>query len=71
MPGLSGYEVARMVRQREGGDAVTLIALTGWGQERDKALALAAGFNHHFTKPIEPERISEILRGLAKDPQAI
>jgi PAS domain S-box-containing protein len=70
MPGLSGYEVARRVRQREGGGAVTLIALTGWGQERDKALALAAGFNHHFTKPIEPERINEILRGLAKDPPA-
>jgi PAS domain S-box-containing protein len=70
MPGLSGYEVARMIRQRDGGDAVTLIALTGWGQERDKALALAAGFNHHFTKPIEPERIHEILRELAKNPHA-
>ena len=66
MPGLSGYEVARMIRQRDDGDAVTLIALTGWGQERDKALAQAAGFNHHFTKPIEPERINEILRELTR-----
>ncbi|HEY4970537.1 MAG TPA: ATP-binding protein, partial [Steroidobacteraceae bacterium] len=63
MPGLNGYEVARMIRQCEGGDTIILIALTGWGQERDKARALAAGFNHHFTKPIEPERINEILRG--------
>ncbi len=65
MPGFNGYEVARRVREREAGDAVVLIALTGWGQERDREMALAAGFNHHFTKPIDPERIHEILRGLA------
>jgi PAS domain S-box-containing protein len=65
MPGFNGYEVARRVRQRESGDAVVLIALTGWGQERDKDMALAAGFNHHFTKPIDPERIHEILLGLS------
>jgi CheY-like chemotaxis protein len=41
---------------------VTLIAVTGWGQDRDKAQALAAGFNHHFTKPIEAERLCELLR---------
>ncbi|MHB8720713.1 MAG: PAS domain S-box protein [Steroidobacteraceae bacterium] len=64
MPGFNGYEVARLVRQREAGNAVVLIALTGWGQERDRERALAAGFDHHFTKPIDPERIHEILRGL-------
>ena len=41
---------------------MTLIALTGWGQDTDKAQALAAGFNHHFTKPVEPERLSELIR---------
>ncbi len=65
MPELSGYEVARCVRENVGGQAVTLIALTGWGQERDKQQALAAGFNLHFTKPVEPARISKILRSLA------
>jgi CheY-like chemotaxis protein len=62
MPGLDGYEVARQVRRRSLGRAVTLIAVTGWGQEADKARALAAGFNHHFTKPIEPEQLSLLLR---------
>jgi len=62
MPELNGYEVARQVRRGSLGRAVTLIALTGWGQDADKARALAAGFNHHFTKPVEPERISELLR---------
>jgi CheY-like chemotaxis protein len=62
MPKLSGYEVARQVRQGLLGRTVTLVAVTGWGQESDKARALAAGFNHHFTKPIETERLNELIR---------
>ena len=62
MPELSGYEVARRVRQGSLGRAVTLIAVTGWGQDRDKTQALAAGFNHHFTKPVETDRLRELLR---------
>ena len=62
MPELTGYEVARRVRKGSLGRAVTLIAVTGWGQNRDKALALAAGFNHHFTKPVETDRLRELLR---------
>jgi PAS domain S-box-containing protein len=62
MPKLSGYEVARQVRQGSLGRSVTLVAVTGWGQESDKARALAAGFNHHFTKPIETERLNELIR---------
>jgi CheY-like chemotaxis protein len=50
------------VRQGTLGRAVTLVAVTGWGQESDKARALAAGFNHHFTKPVEPERLLALLR---------
>jgi PAS domain S-box-containing protein len=61
MPKLSGYEVARRVRQSEQGRAVMLIAATGWGQTRDRAEALAAGFDHHFTKPIDMERLRELL----------
>ena len=44
---------------------ITLIAVTGWGQDSDKAQALAAGFNHHFTKPIEPGLIMALLRSEA------
>jgi PAS domain S-box-containing protein len=62
MPELNGYEVAQIARERALGTALVLVALTGWGQTRDKALALAAGFDHHFTKPVEPIRLTEILR---------
>jgi signal transduction histidine kinase len=61
MPGLSGYEVARRIRGKENGKPVTLIAVTGWGQEADKARATEAGFDHHFTKPVEPEALSALL----------
>jgi CheY-like chemotaxis protein len=61
MPGLSGYEVASRIRQREAGRRVKLIAVTGWGQEADKARASEAGFDHHFTKPVEPDALSALL----------
>jgi PAS domain S-box-containing protein len=62
MPELNGYEVAQRVRLSAHGQTMTLIAVTGWGQEADRALAKAAGFNLHFTKPIEPKRIFDLLR---------
>jgi PAS domain S-box-containing protein len=73
MPRLNGYEVARSVRQNDPGRAVVLIAATGWGQTRDKAEAVGAGFDHHFTKPIDPDRLRELLRSqtpAAEDPSA-
>ena len=62
MPGLNGYEVASRVRHGPLGRGITLIAVTGWGQDRDKAQARDAGFDHHFTKPVDPARLSELLR---------
>ncbi len=59
MPGLNGYEVARRIRAKA--QDVTLIAVTGWGQEADKARAAASGFDHHFTKPVEPGVLSALV----------
>jgi PAS domain S-box-containing protein len=67
MPRLNGYEVARRVRASDQGRGVILIAATGWGQSRDKAEALAAGFDHHFTKPIDTDRLLELLRSETSD----
>ncbi|MBC8025218.1 MAG: response regulator [Steroidobacteraceae bacterium] len=61
MPGLSGYEVAGRIRERDAGKSAMLIAVTGWGQQTDKARAARAGFDHHFTKPVEPESLSALL----------
>jgi CheY-like chemotaxis protein len=62
MPDLSGYEVARRIRATGGGGSVLLIAVTGWGQDDDKACASAAGFNHHLTKPIDCDDIDKLLK---------
>jgi PAS domain S-box-containing protein len=64
MPGLDGYDVARRMRAAGAPGELTLIAITGWGQASDKAAALRAGFDHHFTKPVEPEQLSALLRAL-------
>jgi CheY-like chemotaxis protein len=68
MPDISGYEVARQLRQTQGGQALTLIAVTGWGQERDKLRAREAGFDHHFTKPIDPNTLLELVSRVDSDP---
>ena len=66
MPGLSGYEVADRIRAEAWGRELMLIALTGWGQAQDKARALDAGFDHHVTKPVEPERLQTLLSSSRK-----
>ncbi len=63
MPELDGYEVARRVRLDTRIRNTLLIAVTGWGQENDKARAAAAGFDLHFTKPVEPQKLIELLGG--------
>jgi CheY-like chemotaxis protein len=67
MPDISGYEVARQLRKTPQGKSLTLIAVTGWGQERDKLRALEAGFNHHFTKPIDPNTLLELVSRMDPD----
>ena len=62
MPGLSGHEVARRIRDLRSEQPVTLIAVTGWGQKADKDRAAASGFDHHFTKPVEPTVLSALLQ---------
>jgi PAS domain S-box-containing protein len=61
LPDMNGYELARRVRQRPGGADLLLIAATGWGQEADKQLAFAAGFDHHLTKPIDFDKLRTLL----------
>jgi PAS domain S-box-containing protein len=61
LPGMSGYEVARKIRQQAAIDDVLLVALTGWGQEEDRRRSADAGFDHHMVKPLEPQRLKDVL----------
>ncbi len=62
MPGMDGYDAARMIRQQEGDRKVTLIALTGWGQSADKKRADQAGFDHHLVKPVDYDLLMKCLQ---------
>lgn len=65
MPKLDGYEVARRLRARKADGAFMLVALTGWGQAADKQRARDAGFDLHFTKPVDPDRLLALLENMA------
>lgn len=60
MPKLSGYEVARRIRDVRG-PGVLIVAITGWGQDEDRQRAREAGFDHHFTKPVDYAALLEVI----------
>jgi PAS domain S-box-containing protein len=64
MPGLDGYEVAHRVRQDPALRDLTLIALTGWGQEQDRRRTREAGFDHHLVKPVDLQVLKVLLTSL-------
>jgi CheY-like chemotaxis protein len=61
MPGLDGYEVARRMRQTAESRDLLLVAMTGWGQEEDRRRSVAAGFDHHLVKPVNPVALQNLL----------
>lgn len=64
LPGLNGYEVARQLREIPGLHNVLLIAMTGLGNPEVKRLSQEAGFNHHILKPVDPEKLDQLLLNL-------
>ena len=63
LPGMDGYAVARELRA-EHGDRLTLIALTGYGQEEDRRRTSEAGFDHHFVKPLDLHLLMRVVAAL-------
>jgi CheY-like chemotaxis protein len=61
MPGMDGYALARELRTRAAGRRLMLIAVTGWGQAEDRRRSADAGFDHHLTKPVDPQALAALL----------
>ena len=61
MPEMDGYEAARRIRATAWGQKMFLIALTGWGKDEDKEKAKAAGFDIHMVKPVDYDKLKEVL----------
>jgi two-component system CheB/CheR fusion protein len=65
LPEMSGYELARRLRELPGLETAQFVAITGYGREEDKRAAQEAGFNLHFTKPVDPIRLKRLLATLS------
>jgi CheY-like chemotaxis protein len=61
LPVMDGYELAARLRELPGLNGVRLFALTGYGQESDRQRTRNAGFDHHFTKPVDLDAIDAVL----------
>jgi signal transduction histidine kinase len=64
MPLLDGYEVARRIRVQPWGRQITLVALTGWGQDSDRRRSREAGFDTHLVKPLDMDKLMDLLERL-------
>jgi len=67
MPGMDGYQVARTLRRQFPDHRAALVALTGWGQAKDRRLSQEAGFDHHLVKPADISALQALLASLAGD----
>lgn len=66
LPGLDGYQVAKSLRENRGTADTRIVAVSGYGQKRDRERARAVGFDGYLVKPVQPERVREFL-GLAPE----
>jgi CheY-like chemotaxis protein len=67
MPRLSGYDLARSIREQQWGKQVLLVALSGWGRDDDQRRVREAGFNHHLVKPVDFDAILALLNDVARN----
>jgi PAS domain S-box-containing protein len=68
LPGMDGYDVARAMRRDPALKDLVLVALTGYGRAEDAARAMAAGFDYHLVKPVDLDRLGNLLSRLARPP---
>ena len=71
LPDMDGYQLARSIRAAPWGYSACLVAVTGWGQERDRRRAAEVGFDHHLTKPVPAEALDSLLRSLGTGPRGV
>jgi PAS domain S-box-containing protein len=67
LPGLNGYEVAKRIRRQAVLHSIVLVATTGYGQESDRQRSLEAGFDHHLVKPVDFDKLQQILAAVSKN----
>src|SRR5262249_25524469 len=66
LPGMSGFEVARRIRSNPRTRGIHLAALTGYGRDEDKEEARKAGFDRHFTKPVDVDAVWSLVESMTQ-----
>ncbi len=66
LPNMDGHEVCRRIRAEEWGEEILIIAVTGWGQARDRQLSSEAGFDHHLVKPVNLTELEQLVSEFAR-----
>jgi two-component system CheB/CheR fusion protein len=61
MPEMNGYELVQKLRATPGYETIPMVALTGYAMFNDRRKSLAAGFNAHVTKPIDPRALLDLI----------
>jgi PAS domain S-box-containing protein len=69
MPRMNGEAACRRIRERDWGEGMVLIALTGWGQEEDRLRTVDAGFDGHMVKPVDPAALMRLLAETRRPPR--
>jgi DNA-binding response OmpR family regulator len=67
LPGMHGYEVAQRLRRLPENENLIIVALTGYGQEQDRLRALEAGFDYHFVKPVDFNKLEALVNNPSRD----
>ena len=67
LPRLNGYDACRVIREQSWGTNIVLVAVTGWGDEDDIRRSREAGFDGHLVKPVELDKLMELLSSVALD----
>ena len=67
LPGIDGVEVCKRLKALELENAPYMVALTGWGMRSDRERTRDAGFDQHLVKPVDMDKLSELLRLVAAE----
>jgi CheY-like chemotaxis protein len=68
LPKLNGYEAAKRIRAQQGDRKMVIVALTGWGQDADRRRSADSGFDAHWVKPVDDQKLDRFLADLAVSP---
>jgi signal transduction histidine kinase/ActR/RegA family two-component response regulator len=66
MPHMNGYDACRHIRGIPGGESILIVAVTGWGQEKDRQDSARAGFDDHLVKPVDPAGLEALIQRLGR-----